>query len=162
MRKVVDNEEYYKNINLDSKVIANIYSYESHHIYNTNNIEIKREEQTKEREIINKFYDFWRYINSTESVYSNQNTKDKLESTTKLINELIELIKNSQKDIYINAFIKDSKKSNKKYENILEAKKKIELYLFYIYIIIKNFPIYKNTANLEKYYFELSKFKKYI
>ena len=89
------------------------------------------------------------YINNYENDFDNyyENNEE-----PPAINAFIKEIQSLQKLLYLND---DSKKSE-----IASIKKKIELYLFLIYMILKNYPFYvPKRSHLEKYYLKLKQYK---
>ena len=89
------------------------------------------------------------YINNYENEFDNYYEKNE---EPPAINALIKEIQSLQKLLYIND---DTKKSE-----IASSKKKIELYLFLIYMILKNYPFYvPKRSYLEKYFLQLKQYK---
>ena len=89
------------------------------------------------------------YINNYENEFDNYYEKNE---EPPAINALIKEIQSLQKLLYIND---DMKKSE-----IASSKKKIELYLFLIYMILKNYPFYvPKRSYLEKYFLQLKQYK---
>ena len=89
------------------------------------------------------------FINNYESDFDNyyENNEE-----PPAINAFINEIQNLQKSLYLND---DTKKSE-----IASIKKKIELYLFLIYMILKNYPFYvPKRSYLEKYFLKLKQYK---
>ena len=89
------------------------------------------------------------YINNYENDFDNYYEKNE---EPPAINALIKEIQSLQKLLYLND---DTKKSE-----IASIKKKIELYLFLIYMILKNYPFYvSKRSHLEKYFLQLKQYK---
>ena len=87
------------------------------------------------------------YISNYENDFDNYFEKNE---EPPAINSLIKEIQNLQKFLY------DDTKKNE----ITSIKKKIELYLFLIYIILKNYPFYvPKRCYLEKYFLQLKQYK---
>ena len=89
------------------------------------------------------------YINNYENEFENYYEK---KEEPPAISALIKEIQNLQKLLYIND---DSKKCE-----CATYKKKIEFYLFLIYMILKNYPFYiPKRSYLEKYFLKLKQYK---
>ena len=89
------------------------------------------------------------YISNYENDYDNYYEKNE---EPPAINTFIKEIQQLQKHLYIND---DTKKSES-----ASIKKRIELYLFLIYMILKNYPFYvPKRSHLEKYFMQLKQYK---
>ena len=89
------------------------------------------------------------YIRNYENDFDNYYEKNE---EPLAINAFIKEIQQLQKLLYLND---DTKKSE-----IASIKKKIELYLFLIYMILKNYPFYvTKRSHLEKYFMQLKQYK---
>ena len=87
------------------------------------------------------------FINSYDNEYDNYLNEE--EEEPPVIKAFINEIQNLEK------IVNSDKKSEK-----LISKKKIQLYLFLIYLILKNYPFYvPKRSYLEKYYLQLKKYK---